>query len=100
MQANIGKNPSEPAGDTTVRLPAASLPLGAQTMSRSKGRLAMATVQGRRAFLRWAAVSGGAGLLSSCSRNTGPAAAPQNAPRASGSPTAADWTALGHDLSG
>jgi FAD/FMN-containing dehydrogenase len=83
----------------------------------------MAKVQGRRAFLRWAAVSGGAGLLSSCSRNTGPAAAngaaggsassaaataggaaravgPQGAPRASGTPTPADWTALGHDLSG
>ena len=80
----------------------------------------MAMVQGRRAFLRLAAAAGGAGLLSSCSRNAGtgtenstasPAAGPAGstadgaapavtAPRATGSPTPADWTALGHDLSG
>jgi hypothetical protein len=78
----------------------------------------MAKVQGRRAFLRLTAAAGGAGLLSSCSRNAGPAAtgtprpadvtssapangaAPATAPRATGSPTPADWTALGHDLSG
>jgi FAD/FMN-containing dehydrogenase len=80
----------------------------------------MAKVQGRRAFLRLAGAAGGAGLLSSCSRNAGSAAAnsvtsgatgsagttvdgaaPSAAsPRATGPPTPADWTALGHDLSG
>ncbi len=80
----------------------------------------MAKIQGRRAFLRLAAVSGGAGLLSSCTRDTGSPAANSAAgrvtgsaaatsggaaraaaaPRASGTPTPADWTALGRDLSG
>jgi FAD/FMN-containing dehydrogenase len=80
----------------------------------------MANEQGRRAFLRLAAATGGAGLLSSCSRGSGTsaastiasgtastAAATANgaagaaaAPRATGSPGPADWTALGHDLSG
>ena len=80
----------------------------------------MAMVQGRRAFLRLAAAAGGAGLLSSCTRSAGTgtanstasqAAGPAGptaagaaptvaAPAATGSPTPADWTALGHDLSG
>ncbi len=77
----------------------------------------MAKVQGRRAFLRLAAAAGGAGLLSSCSSGTGTSAAGSGAvsaagatadgtaraitvPRATGSPAPADWTALGHDLSG
>ena len=80
----------------------------------------MAKVQGRRAFLRLTAAAGGAGLLSSCSRSAGTGAANATAsraagtagptadgtapavaaPRATGSPTPADWTALGHDLSG
>jgi FAD/FMN-containing dehydrogenase len=76
----------------------------------------MAMVQGRRAFLRLAAAAaGGAGLLSSCTRSAGTGAANSTAseaagtagaapagaaPAATGSPTAADWTALGHDLSG
>ncbi len=80
----------------------------------------MAEVQGRRAFLRFAAAAGGAGLLASCSRTSGSSAASGTAasaasagsatadgasravtaPRATASPTPADWTALGHDLSG
>jgi FAD/FMN-containing dehydrogenase len=80
----------------------------------------MAKVQGRRAFLRLTAAAGGAGLLSSCSRSAGTGSANATAsraagtagptadgtspavagPRATGSPTPADWTALGHDLSG
>jgi FAD/FMN-containing dehydrogenase len=75
-------------------------------------------VPGRRAFLRFAAVAGGAALLSSCSRNgastqngaagsasttgggsTGAAAA-SRAGSASGPPTPADWAALARDLSG
>jgi FAD/FMN-containing dehydrogenase len=76
---------------------------------------------GRRAFLRFAAAAGGAGLLASCSRNSGPSAAsgtaspagpqagstaravgasPSPSPSSSGPPSSADWTALGHDLSG
>jgi len=80
----------------------------------------MANEQGRRAFLRLAAATGGAGLLSSCSRGSGTSAPSTTAggtaatpaatadgsaraapvPRATGSPGPADWTALGHDLSG
>jgi len=79
--------------------------------------------QGRREFLRWAAVAGGAGLLASCSRGSGTSAASATAggsagpatatadgaaqgaralatPQATGSPTPADWTALARDLSG
>ncbi len=78
----------------------------------------MASVQGRRTFLQLAAAAGGAGLLSSCSGGSGTSAAASGsasvagatadgtarniaaAPQATGSPTPADWTALGHDLSG
>jgi FAD/FMN-containing dehydrogenase len=82
----------------------------------------MAEDQGRRAFLRLAAAAGGAGLLSSCSRDSGTSAAGANpsgtastagattdgaasgvraaAPGAARSPSPADWTALGRDLSG
>ena len=78
----------------------------------------MAKVQGRRAFLRLAVAAGGAGLLSSCSPGSGTSAAGATASgaasprgnsrqrpapppsRATGSPTPADWTALGRDLSG
>src|SRR5437868_9504195 len=80
----------------------------------------MAEDQGRRAFLRLAAAAGGAGLLSSCSRDSGTSAAAARAsgtastatadgaasgvraaaPGAARSPSSADWTALGHDLSG
>jgi FAD/FMN-containing dehydrogenase len=77
----------------------------------------MAKDQGRREFLRLAAVAGGAGLLTSCSRGgagstagAGTSAAMADtaaqsaraaaAPRAASSPRPADWTALGHDLSG
>ena len=68
--------------------------------------------KGRRAFLRFAAAAGGAGLLASCSRSSGssPVGGPASrtaAARTSGAvgsaggpPSAADWTALGHDLSG
>jgi FAD/FMN-containing dehydrogenase len=75
--------------------------------------------KGRRAFLRFAAAAGGAGLLASCSRSSGSSAASGTVSRtaspagpqtgsavqtvgaaASGPPSAADWTALGHDLSG
>ena len=76
---------------------------------------------GRRAFLRFAAAAGGAGLLASCSGSGGssaasgtasPAGSPagsavrtvgaSSSPPASASPppSSADWTALGHDLSG
>ena len=83
----------------------------------------MAEDQGRRAFLRWAAAAGGAGLLASCSpgsgttslgsRASGSASTPRTtasgvsgapsttaAPAATPSPGPADWTALGRDLSG
>jgi FAD/FMN-containing dehydrogenase len=80
----------------------------------------MAEDQGRRAFLRLAAAAGGAGLLSSCSRDSGTSAAAARAsgtastatadgaasgvraaaPGAARSPSPADWTALGRDLSG
>jgi FAD/FMN-containing dehydrogenase len=82
----------------------------------------MAEDQGRRAFLRLAAAAGGAGLLSSCSRDSGTSAAAARAsgtastagatadgaasgvraaaPGATRSPSPADWTALGRDLSG
>ncbi|HTQ93798.1 MAG TPA: FAD-binding protein, partial [Streptosporangiaceae bacterium] len=78
----------------------------------------MAEDQGRRAFLRLAAAAGGAGLLSACSAgggsgttstkasataaSSGPAAgaAGAAAPPTAQSPSLADWTALGHDLSG
>jgi hypothetical protein len=82
----------------------------------------MAEDQGRRAFLRLAAAAGGAGLLSSCSQDSGTSAAGANAsgtastagattdgaasgvraaaPGAARSPSPADWTALGRDLSG
>jgi FAD/FMN-containing dehydrogenase len=80
----------------------------------------MAEDQGRRAFLRWAAAAGGAGLLASCSRGSGTTAAVSRAsgsagtsgataggaaraaavPAATRSPGPADWTALGRDLSG
>ena len=87
----------------------------------------MAEDQGRRAFLRLAAAAGAAGLLASCSPDSqtsatgagasrtasaagttpgGPASggaasgAGAAAPTATPSPAAADWTALGHDLSG
>src|SRR4029077_14436452 len=90
---------------------------------RSKGRLAMAEDQGRRAFLRLAAAAaGGAGLLSPCSGDGGTTPAGANpsgtastagattdgaasgvraaAPGAARSPSPADWAALGRDLSG
>src|SRR5579862_1998791 len=71
----------------------------------------------RRAFLRFAAVAGGASLLSACSGkggapaasgstaaasldSTGAAAVSARASAASGPPTAADWAALARDLSG
>ena len=84
----------------------------------------MAEDQGRRAFLLLAAAAGGAGLLSACSRDSGTSAtaagasrtasaagalhgrggaasgARAAAPAATRSPSPADWTALGHDLSG
>ena len=82
----------------------------------------MAEDQGRRAFLRLAAAAGGAGLLASCSPDsqtsatgagasrtasaagTTPGGATSGAgaaaPTATPSPSAADWTALGRDLSG
>jgi FAD/FMN-containing dehydrogenase len=78
----------------------------------------MAEDQGRRAFLRLAAAAGGAGLLSACSAggsNSPPTkaagtsassaatsgnAAGAGSPSATTSPSPADWTALGHDLSG
>ncbi len=87
----------------------------------------MAEDQGRRAFLRLAAAAGGAGLLSSCSRDSGTSAVAARAsgtastsgatadsaasggaaagvraaaPGATRSPSPADWTALGRDLSG
>ena len=82
----------------------------------------MAEDQGRRAFLRLAAAAGGAGLLSSCSRDSGTSAAGGSAggtastasatadgaasgvraaaPATAQSPSPADWTALGRDLSG
>jgi len=74
---------------------------------------------GRRAFLRLAAAAGGAGLLASCSRSSessaasgtaSPAGPPagsavptvgaSSSPPSSSPPSSADWTALGHDLSG
>jgi len=80
----------------------------------------MANDQGRRAFLRLAAAAGGAGLLASCSRDSQTSAAGASgtastagatadgaasgiraaAPGAARSPSPADWTALGRDLSG
>src|SRR6201996_5699756 len=83
----------------------------------------MAEDQGRRAFLRLlAAAAGGAGLLASCSPDsqtstTGAGASPTAsaagttpggatsgaaaaAPTTTPSPSPADWTALGRDLSG
>ena len=82
----------------------------------------MAEDQGRRAFLRLAAAAGGAGLLASCSpdsQTTTPSAGASRtasaagttpggatsgagaaAPTATPSPSPADWTALGRDLSG
>jgi FAD/FMN-containing dehydrogenase len=80
----------------------------------------MAEDQGRRAFLRWAAAAGGAGLLASCSRGGGTTAAVSRAsgsaspsgaavsgaaraaaaPAATRSPGPGDWTALRRDLSG
>jgi FAD/FMN-containing dehydrogenase len=80
-------------------------------------------VPGRRAFLRFAAAAGGAGLLSSCgsggastaagstagatggsatsAQMTGAGAAARTlGSTSSGPPSAADWTALGRDLSG
>ena len=44
----------------------------------------MAKIQGRRAFLRFAAAAGGAGLLSSCSRGSGTSAAVGAAPSSAG----------------
>ena len=72
----------------------------------------MAAGQRRRAVLKFAVATGGAGLLASCtgqsSSSTGAKAggagasggATGSSPRASGPPAAADWTALGRDLSG
>jgi len=74
---------------------------------------------GRRAFLRFAAAAGGAGLLASCSGNSGSSDASGTASRtaspagpqagstvrtagasSAGPPSSADWTALGRDLAG
>ena len=80
----------------------------------------MAKIHGRRTFLKFAAAAGGTGLLSSCSGSGATSTAAGGAGRtassasatpagsaarsagasASGPPSAADWTALGHDLSG
>ncbi|MGD0243521.1 MAG: FAD-dependent oxidoreductase [Streptosporangiaceae bacterium] len=70
----------------------------------------MAEDQGRREFLRLAAVAGGAGLLVSCGRGGAASAAMTDStvqsaraaavPRAASSPSPADWTALGRDLAG
>src|SRR5690349_24721383 len=80
----------------------------------------MAEDQGRRAFLRLAAAAGGAGLLASCSPDsqtstTGAGASPTasaagttpggatsraGAAAPTATPSPADWTALGRDLSG
>src|SRR4051812_13679866 len=68
-QVNYGQI-SQSSPHTTVSGLTASLFPGARTEGRSKGRLAMANDQGRRAFLRLAAAAGGAGLLASCSRDS------------------------------
>jgi FAD/FMN-containing dehydrogenase len=72
----------------------------------------MATGRGRREFLKAAAIVGGAGLLASCSGHSGSSTSGSSpkgttgpggsagAVRTSGPATAADWTALGRDLSG
>ena len=80
----------------------------------------MAEDQGRRAFLRLAAAAGGAGLLASCSPDSqtsttgagasrtasaaettpGGATSSAGAAAPTATPSPADWTALGRDLSG
>jgi FAD/FMN-containing dehydrogenase len=63
----------------------------------------MAEDQGRREFLRLATAAGGAALLASCTRGgatTADSPARPVAPAPTRSPGPADWTALGHDLSG
>jgi FAD/FMN-containing dehydrogenase len=113
---------------TTTDIPASSQPLDARAGVGEEEATAMTQagepgIQGRRAFLRYAAAAGaafgGATLLSSCSGNrpsgsasaaagsTGraqviPAASARGtAPAApSGSPAPADWAALARDLSG
>ena len=61
----------------------------------------------RRRVLTGAMAAGGAALLSACSTGAGTGAAaaaaglsPASRPRRAGPPTAGDWAALGHDLSG
>jgi FAD/FMN-containing dehydrogenase len=67
----------------------------------------MGNVEGRRAFLQFAAAAGGAALLSSCSGGgsggtaaTGRTQAANTAKVIVGGPTGADWAALARDLSG
>ena len=66
----------------------------------------MATQQGRRAFLKLAVAAGGAGLVASCTGHGGSTGGgstgggASSTPHSSGPVTAADWTALAHDLSG
>ncbi len=67
----------------------------------TEGDQAVRPAPGRRAFLRFAAAAGGASLLAACSGqgSSTSAVSPSSSP-AAGPPAAADWTALGHDLSG
>jgi FAD/FMN-containing dehydrogenase len=67
----------------------------------------MATNEGRRAFLRFAAAAGGAAVLSSCGGSGNASAAGSSWTQATSTakvlaagPTPADWAALARDLSG